>query len=631
MSMNFFRSKRNSTITIVIFGAIILTFIFWGGQKADRTNLTSLTEVNGEDIPYSEFQNRLSQELKMFGQYMNGGKLGDTLVQMIERKVAAGLVMQKALAQKASSMGIRIGDDEILEILQKEKAFHDPKLDRFSPTRYQDVLQLNNLKPAEFEAGIREQLLIERLRGIVEDSISISNVEVQDAFRIEKTEFTLDSATFDGLKLIESKKLSVSDKTISEQYEKFKSEYMSSEKRLADVAVLDTTELAEKISVADADIEKWFEEHGKPGKQPGLMNGVNVHALHILVSDTSARGESKAKELMKGIHSEADFRRVARSSSEDYSNASQGGELGYFGKEMMVKPFSEAAFGKTDLNKIIGPVKTNFGYHLIWVLDRTPAEVTAKARASQIKFLIRQERATNQLANLREEIKKVVEGQGDVASALKARGFEFSQTRPFDSKTRLTNLPFVILEEAMRAPRDKWQGPQESGKSLYVYKITNAIAPQPLTIEEARPQIVKSLEASLTEKLVKDLNIRLLEKKATWEDLQKAGAEIKTTKNFKPFQSTQIPNFSESDVLMKIVQELRPSASISSPVINEGKWVFFRASQWSTLPTAFAEADIQRLRTDILSKKRTHVFDQFTQNILKAAKIPDDFRKKYNI
>lgn len=629
--MTFFRSKRNSTITIIIFGAIILTFIFWGGQKADHIGVSSLTEVNGESIPYAEFQKRLSQELKMFGQYLNQGKLADPLVQMLERKVATGLVMRKALAQKATTMGVRVGNEEVLDILQKEKAFFDPKLNRFSPTVYQAVLQANELKASEFEASIKEELLIEKLRNLIEGAIQVSTLEVGDAFRVEKTEFALDIATFEGAKLANSKKIEITEKAVAEHFEKFKSEYMSAEKRIADVGVLDISSLTEKISVNDADIEKYFQEKIKGSKTPSIGEGVAAHALHILMSDTSARGERRAKDLLKSLRTEDEFRSAAKTLSEDYSNSAQGGDLGYFSKGMMVKPFSDAVFGASPLGKAIGPVKTNFGFHLIWVLDRTPAEVSVKARSQQIQYLIRQDRLAEKTKQLKEEVQKILTDSKDVGIALKQKGFQLSQTLPFDSKSRLASLPYLVLEEATRAPKEKWQGPQESGKSLYVYRVTSMLPPQPMSLEEARPQVVKALETELTEKLVKNLNLRIIEKKAGWEDLLKAGADTITHKGFKPFQVTQVPGFSESDVLLKLVQELRPRSPISSPVIHEGKWVVFRGTEWSSIPTDLPEGETQRLKSDLLSKKRAQVFDQYTQNLLKASKIPEEFRKKYNI
>lgn len=90
---------------------------------------------------------------------------------------------------------------------------------------------------------------------------------------------------------------------------------------------------------------------------------MEVRASHILVEE-----ESKANELKKQIDSGYDFARVAKKNSKCPSGES-GGDLGFFGKGMMVKEFEEAAFS-LEVGQVSEPVKTQFGYHLILVTDK---------------------------------------------------------------------------------------------------------------------------------------------------------------------------------------------------------------------------------------------------------------------
>jgi len=87
-----------------------------------------------------------------------------------------------------------------------------------------------------------------------------------------------------------------------------------------------------------------------------------VHAAHILVKE-----QSTAQELMARIKSGESFEAIAKQYSQCPSK-SKGGDLGYFGKGQMVKKFEDAAFaGKK--GEVVGPVKTEFGYHLIKIID----------------------------------------------------------------------------------------------------------------------------------------------------------------------------------------------------------------------------------------------------------------------
>jgi len=103
-----------------------------------------------------------------------------------------------------------------------------------------------------------------------------------------------------------------------------------------------------------------------------------VQAQHILINtrerspeDALARAEQVLAELQQG----ADFAELARQYSDDPSVADNDGDLGFFQRDQMVEPFAEAAFALTEPGELAGPVQTNFGYHIIQLLDRRPAEL----------------------------------------------------------------------------------------------------------------------------------------------------------------------------------------------------------------------------------------------------------------
>lgn len=124
---------------------------------------------------------------------------------------------------------------------------------------------------------------------------------------------------------------------------------------------------------------------------------VEVHARHILIgwkgSDASApdikRTKAEAKALAEKLTKEAKanpagFPALADQNTEDPSGKGQGGDLSWFSRQTMVKPFADAAF-KAKAGEVVGPVETNFGYHVIKVEDRRVAE--ARAMQEVQKFL----------------------------------------------------------------------------------------------------------------------------------------------------------------------------------------------------------------------------------------------------
>lgn len=120
--------------------------------------------------------------------------------------------------------------------------------------------------------------------------------------------------------------------------------------------------IVNSVKVSDAEIEKYYNEN-----KDRFTVEEQVEASHILVED-----EETAKEILNKLNNGSDFAELAKEYSLDGS-ASRGGNLGFFPRGRMVKPFEEAAFA-LQVGEISEPVKTDFGYHIIKVTDRQEAK-----------------------------------------------------------------------------------------------------------------------------------------------------------------------------------------------------------------------------------------------------------------
>lgn len=118
------------------------------------------------------------------------------------------------------------------------------------------------------------------------------------------------------------------------------------------------TSVIEKVTVEDAEVKAYYEENAAQ-----FVTGAQVKAKHILVDDEQA-AENIAKEIAEGKSFEDAAKEYSTCPSKE-----KGGDLGYFGKGQMVPEFEKAAF-EGEIGKVIGPVKTQFGAHLILVEDK---------------------------------------------------------------------------------------------------------------------------------------------------------------------------------------------------------------------------------------------------------------------
>ena len=168
-----------------------------------------------------------------------------------------------------------------------------------------------------------------------------------------------------------------------------------------------------------------------------------IRASHILLK-TEGKDEAgvlaRANDLAKQARAGTDFADLARKNSEDEGSASQGGDLDYFGRGRMVPEFEQAAFG-APADTIVGPVKTQFGFHIIKVVDKKPATTRPLDQVrQQISDQLANDRAQSQVDTIGVAIEKEIAGPADLDRVAKARGLTVVETGFFTREEPLMSL-----------------------------------------------------------------------------------------------------------------------------------------------------------------------------------------------
>src|SRR5262249_55186491 len=152
------------------------------------------------------------------------------------------------------------------------------------------------------------------------------------------------------------------------------------EKRKIRYLLIDIDAMRAKVAVPPADIEKEYNNNVEQYTTPE-----QVRASHILLKTEGkddAAVKAKAEELLKQARAGADFAELARKNSEDEGSAKNGGDLDYFGKGRMVPEFDAAVFAMQP-GQISDLVKTQYGYHIIKLVDKKPATTRSLAEVRQ--------------------------------------------------------------------------------------------------------------------------------------------------------------------------------------------------------------------------------------------------------
>jgi peptidyl-prolyl cis-trans isomerase C len=149
----------------------------------------------------------------------------------------------------------------------------------------------------------------------------------------------------------------------------------------------------------DGEIQKYYEQN----KKAQFTTPEQACVRHILFAKDQKK---KAEDVKKQLQDDGDFAKLAKEYSQDPGSAAKGGDLGCLGKGETVPPFEEAAFAAKE-GEIVGPVKTQFGYHLLEVTDKKPQQVRPLSEVeSQIKSQLASEKQSEAFSKWLDEQKK---------------------------------------------------------------------------------------------------------------------------------------------------------------------------------------------------------------------------------
>jgi len=345
------------TIGGLVGGANIMDLL--SGKKAD----TILT-VNGEEIPYEQFSRAYQAEIDAYRQKNDKEPEGYQL-QRIEDQVWDSFVRDILKRQLIEKLNIGVTREEVSyfifnnphPIFQMDQNFWNEK-NEFDPEKFKAALSSpGNDRFWQYKEEYLKMILpFEKLDEEIIATVRVTDNELKVEFR--KTN------------------------------EKVKASYIffnSSNYQIADE------------QITDDQIKKYYEEHGDEFKEEEKRK-ISYVLFDILPSEQdSAETRLFATTLMDSARNGTDFAELAEIYSDDPGSAAKGGDLGYFGRGAMVKPFEEAAFSAA-VGDVVGPVLSNFGLHVIKVEDKKIEDGKEEVKARHILLKFKASRQTQETA-----------------------------------------------------------------------------------------------------------------------------------------------------------------------------------------------------------------------------------------
>ena len=351
------RDKITGWIAGLFLGAIAIVFVFWG-IDFQSTAATFAAKVDGERIPVETVREAWQRRQSQLQQMLRG-ELPPEMARAQQQAILDQYIQQALLTQRADELGYKVSDEALARRVMEIPEFQvDGK---FSTDRYNGLLRQNGLTEARFESQLHGELLLEQLQKGVVDSAFTVPYELERRYALEKQQRELDYVLIAANDFLPS--VTVTDEQIQKYYEQNSNDFLLPE--TVDLQYLELTraQAESKVDVSEQALKDYYEQVKERFESPERRKG-----RHILITATDglddAAAQKKAQELTDKAKSGADFAQLAKENSKDPGSAQQGGDLGWAQKGMFVGPFEDALFSMQP-GEIRGPVKTQFGYHVL--------------------------------------------------------------------------------------------------------------------------------------------------------------------------------------------------------------------------------------------------------------------------
>jgi len=411
-----FVRKHTKIVMVLLFLLILPSFVLLGldGYNKSKDQTAKVARVDGKDIMQSEWDRAHQREMDQLRNSMPN--LDPKLLDSPEARYASleRLVRERVVAAAAEKFKLTASNERLARELQQSPEIAslrrpDGSLDM---ERYRQLLAAQGMTPEMFEANVRTDLSNRQVLAGVGASGFASNSAADISLNayFEKREIQL--ARFNAADFVA--KLNPTDAELEQYYKANEKLFQAPEQASIEYVLLDMDGVGKGIAVNPADLKTYYEQN-----LPRFEG--ERRASHILIASPKSapaadreKAKAKAQELLALVKKSPDsFADIARKNSQDPGSAAKGGDLDFFARGSMVKPFEDAAFAmkKGEISDI---VESEFGYHIIKLTDvkqrsfeelRPELEAAMKKQEAQKKFAESADVFTNAVYEQAESLK----------------------------------------------------------------------------------------------------------------------------------------------------------------------------------------------------------------------------------
>jgi peptidyl-prolyl cis-trans isomerase D len=413
-----FVRQHTRIMQFLLFLLIFPSFVLFGidGYNSMREKGAVVATVNGHDITTNELENAHREQVERMRSAMP--TLDVKVFDSPEAKLATleRLVRERLLQVAAKDLRLGASDQRLANELQQNpniQALRRPD-GTLDIDRYKQLLSSQGMTPEMFENRVRADLASRQVMGGVGITSfspkALADVTLNAFYEQRQAQV----ARFDAADFAARLKPTAEDLTA--YYQANTDKFQSLERADVEYVVLDLASVQKTVSVSEEELKSYYEQN-----MARLSNLEERRVSHILITSDAAapaaereKARTKAQQLLAEIKRSPDkFADLARKNSQDPGSAAKGGDLDFFSRGAMVKPFEEAAFAlkKGDTSDV---VETEFGFHILRLTDiKSPKQKTFEESRATLETDVRRQLAQRKFAEAAEQFTNTVYEQSD--------------------------------------------------------------------------------------------------------------------------------------------------------------------------------------------------------------------------
>ncbi|WP_341305254.1 SurA N-terminal domain-containing protein [Pseudomonas sp. TMP25] len=419
------RDNSQGWIAKTIIGIIVALLALTGVDAifTSTSNSQNAGQVNGVEITSVDLSQAVEMQRRQLLQQLGRDFDASLLDEKLLREAALnGLVERTLLLSGAQDAKFAFSQQALDQLILKTPEFLVDG--QFSAERFDQVIRQLGYNRLQFRQMLEQEMLIGQLRAGLSNSGFVTDAQVQAFAALEKQ--TRDFATL-TLKA-DPGAVILSDDDVKAYYDAKASEFMSPEQVVLEYVELKKEAFFDQIDVTDEALETAY--------QSEIANlAEQRRAAHILaeVSDKLSDEQAQAKlvELQKRLEQGEDFADLAKEFSDDSGSAGEGGDLGFAGRGVYDPAFEEALY-TLDKNAVSAPVRSEFGWHLIKLLDVQAPEVPSFASLEEkLKRDLKTRQVEQRFVEVSKDLEDAAFEASDLAQPAQELGLEVNTTEAF--------------------------------------------------------------------------------------------------------------------------------------------------------------------------------------------------------